>query len=85
VSHISFPKKCVTDTNHVIDWNVIQVEKEDGFQVHLMHILDQKIKKLQNQSIWIVKVQWAWYDPEDETWENEYAMWTKYLHILENF
>jgi hypothetical protein len=30
-------------TNHVIDWNVIQVEQGGGFQVCLVHILDHKI------------------------------------------
>jgi hypothetical protein len=48
VFHVSLLKKYVPDTNHVIDWNVIQVEQEGGFQVHLVCILDRKIKKLQN-------------------------------------
>jgi len=26
VFHISFPKKYIHDSNHVIDWNMIQVE-----------------------------------------------------------
>jgi hypothetical protein len=42
--HVSFLKKYITDANHVIDWNVIQVEQEGAFQVHLVRILDQKIK-----------------------------------------
>jgi hypothetical protein len=43
VFHVSFLKKYILDVNHVIDWNVIQVEQEGTFQVHLVHILDQKI------------------------------------------
>jgi hypothetical protein len=46
VFHVSLLKKYVPDTNHVIDWNVIQVEQEGDFQVHLVCILDQKIKQL---------------------------------------
>ena len=42
--HVSFLKKYIHDANHVIDWNVIQVEQEGTFQVHLVHILDWKIK-----------------------------------------
>jgi hypothetical protein len=38
--HVSFLKKYISYANHVIDWNVIQVEKEGAFQVHLMCILD---------------------------------------------
>jgi hypothetical protein len=56
VFHVSLLKKYVSDVNHVIDWNVIQVEKESVFQVHPVHILDRKRKQLQNRSIGIVKV-----------------------------
>jgi hypothetical protein len=40
VFHVSFLKKYILDANHVIDWNVIQVEQEGAFQVHLVCILD---------------------------------------------
>jgi hypothetical protein len=46
VFHVSLLKIYIPDTNHVIDWNVIQVEQKCGFQVHLVHILDQNIKEL---------------------------------------
>jgi hypothetical protein len=42
VFHVSFLKKYIPDPNHVIDWNVIQVEQEGVLQVHHVHILDQK-------------------------------------------
>jgi hypothetical protein len=72
--HVSLLKKYIPDANHVIDWNVIQVEQEGAFQVHLVCILDRKIKQLQNRAIGLVKVQWTWYIPEDATWEHEDAM-----------
>jgi hypothetical protein len=74
VFHLSLLKKYIPYANHVIDWNVIQVEQEGAFQVHLVCILDQKIKHLRNRSIGIVKVQWTWYGPKDATWEHEDAM-----------
>jgi hypothetical protein len=46
VFHVSLLKKYIHDANHVIDWNVIQVEQEGTFQVHLVCIRDQKIKHL---------------------------------------
>jgi hypothetical protein len=46
VFHVSFLKKYIPDANHVIDWNVIQVEQEGVLQVHLVRILDQKRKHL---------------------------------------
>jgi hypothetical protein len=82
---VLFLKKYIPDVNHVIDWNVIQVEQEGTFQVHPVHILDRKIKNIQNRTIGIVKVQWTWNGPEDTTWEHEYAMRAEYLHLFENF
>jgi hypothetical protein len=40
VFHVSLLRKYIPDSNHVTDWNVIQVEQEGIFQVHLVHILD---------------------------------------------
>jgi len=85
VFRVSFLKKYIPDTNHVIDWNVIQVEQEGTFQLHLVQILDRKIKHLWNRSIGLVKVQWTWYGPEDATWEHEDAMRTEYPHLFEDF
>jgi hypothetical protein len=42
--HVSLLKTYVHDPNHVIDWNLIQVELEGDFQVHPIHILDKKFK-----------------------------------------
>jgi hypothetical protein len=74
VFHVYLLKKYVPDPNHVIDWNVIQVEHEGDFQVEPVCILDQKIKVLRNKAIGLVKVQWTCYGPEDATWEYEKAM-----------
>jgi hypothetical protein len=46
VFHVSLLKKYIPDANHVIDWNVIQVEQESTFQMHPVRILNQKIKQL---------------------------------------
>ena len=44
VFHVSLLKKYIPDVNHVIDWNVIQVEQEGVLQVHLVCIWNQKRK-----------------------------------------
>jgi hypothetical protein len=36
VFNVSLLKKYVPDVNHAIDWNVIQVEQEGNFQVHMV-------------------------------------------------
>jgi hypothetical protein len=68
----------VSDPNHIIDWNVIQVEHKGNFQVKLVCILDRKVKVLRNKAIGIVKVQWTCYGLEDATWELEENMWEEY-------
>jgi hypothetical protein len=85
VFHVSFLKKYIPDANHVIDWNVIQVEQEGVLQVHLVRILERKRKQLRNRAIGLVKVHWTWYGLEDMTWEHEDAMRVEYLHIFEDF
>jgi hypothetical protein len=44
VFHVSLLKKYIPNANHIIDWNLIQVDQEITFQVHLVCILDQKLK-----------------------------------------
>ena len=51
VFHVSFLKKYVHDPNHVINWDVIQVEPEGEFQIEPMHILDRKVTVLQNRAV----------------------------------
>jgi hypothetical protein len=85
VFHVSLLKKYIHDYNHVIDWNVIQVEQESTFRVHLVRILNRKSKNLWNQAIGLVKFQWNWYGLEDTTWDHEDAMWAEYPHLFEYF
>jgi hypothetical protein len=74
VFHVYLLKKYILDANHVIDWNVIQVEQEGDFRVQPVCILDRKFKMLWNCVVGLVKVQWTCYGPEDATWEHEDAM-----------
>jgi hypothetical protein len=67
VFNVSLLKKCVPGPNHIIDWNVIQVQHERDFWEEPLRILDQKVKVLRNKSIGLVKVQWTFYNPEDDT------------------
>jgi DNA-directed RNA polymerase subunit E'/Rpb7 len=85
VFHVSLLNKYIPYANHVIDWNVIQVEQEGVVQVHPVHILDRKNKQLWNRAIGLVKVQWTWYSPEDATWEHEDVIRVEYPHLFENF
>jgi hypothetical protein len=46
VFHVSLLKKYIPDANHVIDWNVIQVEPKGVLHMHPVCILDKKNKQL---------------------------------------
>ena len=48
VFHVYLLKEYVHDPNHVINWDVIQVESEGEFQIDPMRILDRKVTMLQN-------------------------------------
>jgi hypothetical protein len=50
VFHVSLLNKYIPDANHVIDWNVIQVEKEGAFQVNPCAFWTEKIKQLRKSS-----------------------------------
>ena len=62
---------------------MIQVEQEGILQVHMVCILDQKRRQLQNRAIELVNVQWTYYSLEDATWEHEDAMWEEYPNHFE--
>jgi hypothetical protein len=54
--HVSLLNKYVHDSNHIIDWSVIQVETEGKFLPEPQCILDRKETPLRNRTIARVKV-----------------------------
>ena len=48
VFHVSLLEKYVHDPNHVINWDVIQVELKQEFQIDPIRILDRKVTMIQN-------------------------------------
>ena len=82
VFHVSLLNKYVHDPNHVINWDVIQVEPKGEFQTEALCILDRKVTLLQNLSIKHVKVQWKHFGPDEATWELEDAMKEAYPFLL---
>jgi hypothetical protein len=74
VFHVSLLKKYVHDSNHIIDWSLIQLEPEGEFLPENQCILDRKETSLSNQTIAQVKVQWKHFFPNEAMWEMEDAM-----------
>jgi hypothetical protein len=83
VFDVSLLKKYVHDPNHVIDWNLIQMELGD-FQVHPVRILDRKVKVLWNQVRELARVQWTCYGPKDAIWKHDDAMREEYPRLFED-
>jgi hypothetical protein len=71
VFHVSFLKKYIHDPTHMIDWNLVQVEPEDEFQVEPVRILDRREITFRNRVVAQVKVQWKHFSSEEATWESE--------------
>lgn len=82
VFHVSLLKKYAHDPNHIFDWNVIQVEPEEEFQVEPMCIINQKETALWNKAIGQVKVQWKNLRPNEATWKLEEAMGEAYPFLF---
>jgi hypothetical protein len=82
VFHVSLLKKYVHDSNHIIDWSVIQVEPEGEFLPEPQCILDRKETPLRNRTIAQVKVQWKHFGPDEATWEMEDAMRQAYPFLF---
>ena len=74
VFHVSLLKKYVYESNHIIDWSVIQVEQEGEFLPKPQCIIDRKETPLKNITIAQVKVKWKHFGPDEATWEMEDAM-----------
>ena len=51
VFHVSLLKKYVHYCNHVINWDVIQVEPKGEFQTEPLCILNRKVTMLWNQAV----------------------------------
>ena len=74
VFHIFVLKKYVSNSTHVVNWNVVQVEPEGEFLVEPDCILGRRKITLRNRTIGQVKVQWKHLSPEEATWELESKM-----------
>ena len=51
VFHVSLLKRYVHDPNHVINWDVIQVEPVGEFRIEPICILDRKVTMIRNRAI----------------------------------
>ncbi|XP_062085298.1 uncharacterized protein LOC133791384 [Humulus lupulus] len=82
VFHVSMLKKYIPNSSHVLQHEVIQVDKDLTYEEKPIQILDRNNKVLRIKEIPLVKVLWRSQTIEEATWEREDEMNAKYPDLL---
>ena len=85
VFHVSMLRKYITDPMYVIDYRILEIEKNLSYQEKLIKILAQEVKALRNRNIGFVKVLWQNHQTEEVTWEREEEIKEKYPELIHEF
>ncbi|GJU05571.1 putative reverse transcriptase domain-containing protein [Tanacetum coccineum] len=80
--HVSNLKKCLSDENHVIPLDAIQLDDKLHFIEEPVEIMDREVKQLKQSRIPIVKVRWNSRRGPEFTWEREDQFKNKYPHLF---
>ncbi|XP_038885824.1 uncharacterized protein LOC120076119 [Benincasa hispida] len=78
IFHVSMPRKYVTDSSHVVDFDPLHLNENLSYRKKPIQILAREVKILHNREVALVKVLW----PEEATWEREDDMRTQYLELI---
>ena len=76
---VSMLKRYHGDKNYIIKWDLILLEKDLIFEAELIAIIDRDVRKLRNNDIKFVKVQWKHLQVKEYTWETEMGIQDKYF------
>ncbi|GKA56328.1 putative reverse transcriptase domain-containing protein [Tanacetum coccineum] len=82
--HVSNLKKCLSDETLAIPLDEIQIDDKLHFIEEPVEIMDQKVKRLKQSRIPIVKVRWNLRRGPEFTWEREHQFQKKCLAV-DNF
>ncbi|KAL8155372.1 hypothetical protein AgCh_000671 [Apium graveolens] len=82
VFHVSMLKRYLLDSNHVIEYEPIEIQPDLSFVEQPVQILDKKERVLRNKSVSLVRVLWRNPKVEESTWELESEMRSKYPHLF---
>nr|XP_033509501.1 uncharacterized protein LOC117274341 [Nicotiana tomentosiformis] len=70
------------DSSHVLDFSSGNLDKDLTYDEDPVTILDRQARKLRSKNIASVKVQWRDQPFEEETWEDEHNMQSKYPYLF---
>ena len=82
VFHVSMLKRYFPDSNHVIEYEPIEIQPDLSFVERPVQILDRQERVLRNKSVPLVRVLWRNPKVEESTWELESEMLAKYPHLF---
>ncbi|XP_077237408.1 uncharacterized protein LOC143879108 [Tasmannia lanceolata] len=84
VFHVSLLRKYISDPNHVIELEPLNLREDLSFEEQHIRIVDRKDQVLRRRTIPCVKVQWRNHSEREATLELEEKMKSKYLFLFEN-
>lgn len=82
VFHVSLLRQYVSDSSHVIDYALLQLESNLTYIEQPVQIFDHKEQELRTKRIPIVKVLWRSQDIEEASWKLESEIQEKYLYFF---
>ena len=82
VFHVSMLRKYEPDPSHVIDHSDLILEDDASFEVKPVRVVDRSEKILRGRSIPLVRILWSQHGIQEETWELETEMRSKYLELF---
>ncbi|XP_077246041.1 uncharacterized protein LOC143885883 [Tasmannia lanceolata] len=83
VFHVSMLRKYISDLNHVIELEPLNLREDLLFEEQPVRIVDRKDQVLRRRTIPYVKVQWRNHSEREATWELEEKMRSKYPFLFE--
>ena len=82
IFHVSYLKKYITHHDHIIDWNLLQVQELGVVEIEPLRILEVRKLRLRNREVTQCKVQWDQYAEDNTTWEDYHEIFQKYPHLF---
>ena len=72
----------MSDPQHIIDYQTIEIREDVAYEEMLVSILERKEMVLRNRSIPFVKVQWQRHLSDKATLEHEDEMWRLFPQLF---
>ncbi|XP_057984587.1 uncharacterized protein LOC131169384 [Hevea brasiliensis] len=83
VFHISILREYASDSSHVLQPDIVELNENLTFVEQLVAIVDYQIRQLRSRQIPTVKVLWRSQSVEEFTWESKQNMRNKYPYLFD--